>query len=482
MKSLFCASILLSAATAGIASSIASNDSNGQFREGMFLLPELTNAKDSYLVIVVPASGESPINFALPQGSTGLRVTGSALPSGEWSWHFKLSSQNLLEVELVTNRMLELGAADTKEGRFSLAWRPVKGATRYVVSGRTRTADSMNLDGSKWEASCIAVVCTLDEVVTMAIDLKPGSELTWQVTALDKDSIPLRKSEVAHIQMEDTFIRKASSAGFKIQRSDTLSKAMAGLPATFSYLSNQAANATTRATAYQSEFALIYEGSTAVGRFWPRASLEARLTSRGEQKPGDQLKLRVGGYTEIGSRQTGEFVDVVAGLKYETERKTGTKKGLVELSITPVYGPFGRLWPGPPSKGQADVAGNYIKLPWLQVAPLVSFGAEIGKTMEVGNSAERQDTILRLRTTLRLDGEMNALSNMLGTRSATAYVEGTYWRLPREDDVRNYRMARTGLSFGLTEALSFDLAYSVGREAPAFRFSRVGTAGFGLKF
>jgi hypothetical protein len=481
MKKLISAAILLATAITGIASPTASNDPTGQYRDGMFLLPELEGSDDSYLVVVQPTTGE-PKSFALPQGSTGLRVSKSALPSGEWTWYFKRSSQKLPELELVTGKVLDLGAADVKEGRFSLVWRRVEGASRYVVSGKVRTAGSIEAEGSKLEVSCFASVCTNGDVATTAIELKPGSEVTWQVTALDKDSIPLKKSEVAHIQMEDTFIRRASNAGFKVQRSDTLSKTAAGLPAIFSYLSSQAANETSRSTAYQSEFALIYDSPTPWKGLWPRVSLEGRLTSRGEQKPSDQLRFRAGFYSVAALNQSGGFTDVVTGLKYETERKTGTKKGLLELGLTPVYGPLGRSWPGPPSRAQADAAGNYTKLPWVQITPLVSFGAEVGKAMEVGTSAERQNTILRLRTTVRLDGELNALSNMLGTRNATAFVEGTYWRLPREEDVRNYRVGKTGLSFGLTEALSFDLAYTVGREAPAFRFNRFGSAGFGLKF
>lgn len=44
------------------------------------------------------------------------------------------------------------------------------------------------------------------------------------------------------------------------------------------------------------------------------------------------------------------------------------------------------------------------------------------------------------------------------------------------------KRAQGRAEFGLTNNLSFDLAYSVGLEAPMFRFARTGSTGFGLKF
>ena len=58
----------------------------------------------------------------------------------------------------------------------------------------------------------------------------------------------------------------------------------------------------------------------------------------------------------------------------------------------------------------------------------------------------------------------------------------THWHLPREVHERNFHISKSGLSFGLSDVVSFDLSYSVGREAPTFKFTRTGSAGFGLKF
>lgn len=462
----------------------ASNDPAGQFTNGMFLLPELASPKDSYLIIIEPKGGGEPTQMSLPPGITGVRVSVTALPQGEWTWKFKVARQTVPNLSLQTEREVVLTGRDVPEGRYSLAWKPVDGAKRYVITGQSRVKSSPD-DDSPWaklEAACFASVCARGGVGTKAIEVKAGSEVKWTVSAVDEDGIVLAKSEEARVRVENTWVQEASKSGFKLQRSDTLSQATATRPAIVSYLSSQKDAATSRSTAYQTEFALIYESPTERAGFWPRVSLEGKLTSSADQKSGDALRFRAGGYRMLGGRSLGEGTEFVGNFKYETERKSGTKKALVELGFTPIYGWLGRYWPGPPKAGQADAAGNYARLPWLQVAPVVSFGAEVGKTVDVGSSQETKDTLVRLRTTLRLDAEINALSYALGINNVTGYLEGSYWHLPKESAEQNYRAGKTGLSFGLTDYLSFDLAYSVGREAPLFKFSRTGSAGFGLKF
>ena len=479
---------LLAAASCSAGAAPAANDSQtnpkSDYKDGMFSLPDLESPKDSYLIIVEPKDGSDAVQMTLPPGSTGLRVSRDALPKVEWTWKFKVSKQTVPKIEIVTEANRRVALRDLVEGKYSLSWKPVVGAKRYVLSGETKTKTRFagSPEVGKLDASCFASVCARGALATKAIELKAGTEVEWQVSAVDEDGIVLAKGDKAYIRVDDDWVQSAKEGGWKLQRSDTLSKATAQLPATFSYASNQQDGATSRERAYQSEFAVIYEPAEPWGSFQPRVSIEGKLTSSGSQKAKDAFKFRFGGYRMFDGAISGEGAELVSNLKYETERKTGTKKGLIEFGVTPVYGWLGRYWPGPPKKGQADAAGNYTRLPWLQVAPIISLAAEVGKTMEVGTSEETSDTIVRLRATLRLDVELNALASTLGTQSVTAYLEGSHWHLPREDSVRNYRLGKTGLSFGLTDAVSFDLAYTVGREAPDFKFVRTGTAGLGLKF
>lgn len=71
---------------------------------------------------------------------------------------------------------------------------------------------------------------------------------------------------------------------------------------------------------------------------------------------------------------------------------------------------------------------------------------------------------------------------MLGTRDTSGFVEGTYWYLPRETLRKNAHVSRAGLNFTLTEELSLNMTYAVGREPPSFKYSRNANVGFGLKF
>lgn len=482
MKGLLSLGLLLGTTAAWTAPVTSTNDAAAVFDEGMFTLPDLQNPKDVYVLILVPSEGEVS-RITLPPGVTGIRLARGALPTTAWTWRYTVSRNEPPRVTLVTPTAIEVAPSRLVDGRLSLEWQPVEGAKRYVISGVAKgTAPQDSPTGSKFEAACFASVCARGAVATKAIDIKPQSEVKWKVTAFDENEAVLARSEEGTIVASGSWAQAASRSGWKLQRSDTLSKETAQLPASVSYVSTQKEGASSRSTAYQSEFAVIYESPTSWGNFWPRASLEGKLTSTGEQKAGDQLRLRAGGYRLIAARDVGEGTELVANLKYETERKSGTKKGMVEIGLTPMYGWLARYWPGPPKKGLAMPSGNYRTLPAVQLLPVVSFGLELGKTMDTGTSSEKSETIVRFRTNARLDVELNSLADALGTQNVTAFVGGSYWHLPREDEVRNYRLGKAGLSIGLTDAVSFELAYSVGREAPAFKFSRSGTAGFGLKF
>ena len=91
----------------------ATNDPNMVFNDNMFPLPDLTNPKDSYLIIIEPKEGD-PVQMTLPPGSTGLRVSKAALPSGTWTWKYKVSRQDVPGIKVATPRELTLSTIDTQ--------------------------------------------------------------------------------------------------------------------------------------------------------------------------------------------------------------------------------------------------------------------------------------------------------------------------------------------------------------------------------
>jgi hypothetical protein len=462
------------------------NSAGASYSAGTFTLPELDSPKDSYVLLINPKDGSEGLKFALAPGVTGIRLSLKALPEGAWEWSYKLARENSEKLTLLTSPSLQLSPGEVPQtGIVAIAWKPVAHADSYSVSGLaiTPAPDGLNPKETKIEASCDARVCTQKSgIVVSGLDAKPGAEITWRVSAVDEDGVVLAKSQDAHISISRTGVQGAKLMGFSVQRSDALSKLTASQPALLSYQSSSA-EGTSRQSAYQGQFAIIYDSPNEWNGFFQRSSLEARLTSTGDEKEKDTLLFRVGAYKSIFENpSSAEFTEWVTNLKYETERKKGTKKGLVEVGFTPIYGYLGRYVGGRRTSENLGVDGNFLRPPSLQVAPTIGIGAELGKTFEVGESEEKKDSILRLRTSARLDVEFGVLASILGTRNVSGFVEATYWRLPREDARKNYRFGSSGISFGLTDYVSFDVGYGAGRQAPLFKFERAATVGLGLKF
>lgn len=442
------------------------------YSNGSFALPELQSEKDSYLIVIKGPPGTDDIKLELPAGVCAIQVNQRIFPRGAWTWSHRVNLATPPSMALATPEKVHLSPTEVPlSGRYELSWPPVSGAKRYQLSGESRVKDKPTArpEWSKLSGDCSAAVCHRGKLAAMPVELKPGSELKWQISALGEDGVVLAKSAEAHLEVGNTMFQSAKGRGISFQRSDTLSAATATKPATFSYLSAQSEGEENRSTAYQAEFALIYQAPNAAlwGEYFPRVSLEAHLTSRGEDKASDALRFRVGAYRHFYRPNTLEGTELAANFKYETERKSKTKKGLLELGVTPIYGPLGQY---------ADVFS------WLKVAPTVLLAVEAGKAFEVGTSEERKDTVLRFKTNLRLDAELLGVASLFGLRTTTAYLDGSYWHLPREDNTKNFRLGTAGLSFGLNDLVSLDFSYSVGRDAPAFTFERSGSIGLGLKF
>jgi hypothetical protein len=447
----------------------ATNDASASYENGTFLLPELKSEKDSYVILIKPVGPGEPVTVNVPAGTTGVRVSQKLTLPAVWTWEFKLQADQPPALQLVTSPDLKLLPADVPPtGKVLVQWAAVPGAATYTVSGKSLTPQRADLPAKedKVDVTCYATSCSSKGVPTVGLAAAPGSDITWRVSALDSDGVVLAKSAEAHITVEQAWTQKAKLAGWTVQQSDTLAKLTATDPAKLTYTSSTKGSSP-RTSAYQALFAIIYDSPDAWDDFYFRGSIEGQLTSSGDAKPKDAFKFRAGGYKFIW-RNPGkaEGTEWVSNLKYETERKTGTKKAMLEIGLTPIYG----------------LLGKYSGPEGFPVAPTISVGTDLGENIEVGTSEEKKGMVARLRANARLDVELLHLSRTLGFRSISAYVSATAWHLPREDAQRNFRFGATGLSFGLTDYLSFDLAYSAGRQPPLFTFERTGTVGLGVKF
>lgn len=458
----------------------ADNDASATFDGRTFNLPDVSDPKDTYTIVVKSAGKDSELK--LPAGATALRLTPSAIPKSPWSWRYVLTKVQLPAMQVMQpqeGRVTYSQLARYDSGVL-LLWKTVPGSDRYKVTVAVDKATSLS-KLAEWgkESSedmpddAVDTGCGCVHYVRTS---KPGERFRWKATALAADGTPIAETEYRQVAVDEPWSKELSGKGFQLQRSDTLAKDLAGKPALFGYQSNQK-EGSARASAYLAQFAVVWSDKDSQdGKvFYPRVSLEAKLTSSGSDKANDAIRLRAGGYEVVPNWP----LNLTTNLKYDTERKSGTKKGSFELIATPTFAPFARYYPRP-SPETTDAAGNFSSLPWLQVMPTILLGAEAGRTLDVGSSQETTKNLARGRVDLRFDAQLNFLSAALRLPQVNAYAESTYWRLGHQD-ANEFTYSTTGLSFKLTQDVSLDLTYSVGRDAPTFNFTRSGAVSLGLQ-
>ena len=479
------ATIAIVAATYAMAAPTpAENDKTAQFDNGSFNLPDVVNPKDTYTIVIETVDGKT-IKLPLPAGATGMRMNTSALPASAWKWRYILQLSQLPPLDLLQpadGRVTYEQLARYDDGVL-FVWKHDPRADRYkltVVADKQldhtqppewgkETSDELSLE-EYYKAHC--------NCVHYVWSTKPGERLKFKATALAKDGTSISESEFRTVTIDSPWSREFVQRGFKFQRSDTLSKDIAGKPALFGYSSSQKGG-TARTGAYQAEFALIWDGGERKVQdqvFYPRASFEARLTSSGSAKTNDVLRARVGADKLLSDVP----LNLTGNIKYDTEYKTGTKKGSIELMATPTFAPLARYYPRP-SLETTDPSGNYTTRPWIQVMPTLQFGVEGGHTFDVGSSEEKGRSFYRGRVDVRLDAELNFLASLLRLPTVGAYLHSTYWRLAHQD-VDEFTYSRAGASFKFTPETSLELTYTVGHDSPTFTFTRSAGVSLGIQF
>ena len=467
---------------AGAAPVPAANDRSGVFEDGIFRLPALADPKDVYILkIAVPGEKEDR-TITLPAGAIGLVLDSQAVPAGAWSWTFRVQRKVTEPVPLVTPDNVRISTWDLHylDNTWLLEWQKLANASKYRVTvAIDKASDSTKAPewGSDSVIECDAAC--LEEMVGanahQRIALKAGQRYRWSVSALDKDGIVIANSEARVLEVAPSRVVALQDAGWHLQRSDTISAQDAAKPALFSYGANDDGT-NPRTSAYSAQMALLWHGGGILGgSIFPRLSLETRRTSSGEAKANDQTRVRLGGF---GATYHSTWS---AAVKYETARKDDTRKGMLELGITPVawgldvWHPIG---PGPVRDSSGVVVPSSV--PILEIKPLISFAADIGKTFSVGTSKETNDTVKRLRSDLRLDMLWGRVARALGVVYVETYAERTHWRLVGQG--KTYRFDQAGISVGLTPEISLDVAYSRGHEAPTFEYARSTNVGLGVQF
>ena len=478
---LSCALALL-AFNAGATTIIATNNQSGVFTDGLFKLPPLNDPKEFYILTLVSQADNSERVILLPAGAIGIFLGGNAVPAGPWTWKFRAQRMERENIPLVTPDDLRISAWDLHhyDDTWLLEWNKIDRASTYRIGVSMNEETDLSKPATwgkeiRFDCNSRCLTEMRGKTAYQRIGLKAGKRYRWTVAALDNEDLIIGQSEARTFQVDAPSVVAFQKAGWKLQRSDTISARNAADPALFSYVSNRDED-TPRTSAYSAQAALLWRGGvikqTSAS---PSFSLETRLTSSGDAKSNDVTRVRLGA---VGAAYYSTWS---ANLKYETTRKDDTDKGMLELGITPVYGVLDR-WLNIGSPPLRDVTGVIVPSSWpiLQVKPLVSFALDVGRTFSTGSSNETDRNVKRLRSDLRLDMLWASAARALGVVYIASYGEATYWHLLGQR--KNYHLAGAGVSIGITPQISLDFAYLVGEDAPNFNFTRSANVGLGIKF
>lgn len=268
-----------------------------------------------------------------------------------------------------------------------------------------------------------------------------------------------------------------SHSGFTLKRA--LSGPDKGEAAAFSFLRTAGKD-----TVFTADFALSWSPRGSRFEFDPfdlslQTSVEGKLTSD-ESEAEDAWRLRA---SIIGdTSQLGIFDSTYTSLsaKFESDQDLDTQKLTGELLFTPTLRriALGKGWP----PALLDPSGRVKRYPPLQFLWRPFIGLDVGHTVDKGESAETEDTVLRLIGRGRAQILLNFFAQAMGLREASIFVDNTFYFLPLEDkdDTHNFLVA--GLQFQVTKDVTIGLTYKVGEEAPNFEKIETFGATIGIRF
>lgn len=267
-------------------------------------------------------------------------------------------------------------------------------------------------------------------------------------------------------------------AGFTLKRA--LSGPDKGEAAAFSFLSTLGDN-----TVFTADFALSWHptrGSFNVGPFDLSflTSVEGKLTSD-ESEAEDAWRFRaslIGDTSQIGAIDS---TKTSLSLKYESDQDFDTQKLMAEIVFTPTIRKLalGKAWPPAPTDPSSGHAKQY---PPFQFLWRPFLGLDVGHTFDKGQSAETEETILRLQVRGRAQLLLNLVTQALGLHETSIFVDNTFYYLPLEGRNSTHNFLVAGIEFLVTENVSIGLTYKVGEEAPNFEQIKTFGGTIGIRF
>jgi hypothetical protein len=210
-----------------------------------------------------------------------------------------------------------------------------------------------------------------------------------------------------------------------------------------------------------------------------RTSVEGKLTSD-ESEAEDAWRFRaslIGDTSQIGPIDS-TYTSV--SLKYESDQDFDTQKFIAEMVFTPTIRKLalGKAWP----PAELDPSGRVKRYPPFQFLWRPFLGLDVGHTLDKGQSAETEETILRFLVRGRAQLLLNLVAQALGLQETSIFLDNTFYHLPLEgrDDTHNFLVA--GIEFLVTENVGIGLTYKAGEEAPNFEQIKTFGGTIGIRF
>lgn len=297
-------------------------------------------------------------------------------------------------------------------------------------------------------------------------------QLGWTIPAVIEQRLAEEaKQELAKINESKDVLKRLKDSGFHLRRS--IAGADISKPAVFSLLKTAGED-----TVYAADFAFVYDFSKTEEPLkrqlattfadW-QLGVEGRLSS---DESESENALRFQGTLNIYSHNPhlglqGSITSL--SLRYETDQDFDSAKILGEVLWTPIQS----NWFIGEASGDED---SPIRFRWRPF-----FGASLGANLDAADSAEQEDTLLRLSNRVRADLYLESIKRGLGLYDLVLYVDNAVYYLPLEDD-DTHNLFTAGINFQLHKNVSIDITYKNGEAPPLFGEIETFGVSVGIRF
>lgn len=289
--------------------------------------------------------------------------------------------------------------------------------------------------------------------------LRTGQKYYWQVLA---EFVPQGSEEAQLVGARNaphSFQTVAQTFGRLEDLGLTLQRAVAGDDATegaqFGFLKTY-----NKQTVFTADFALIYNKLlklTQRSAYSFQTSVQGSLTSD-ESESEDAFQFRAGLVIDRNlKRNTINHLYTSLAIKHEADQKFRVGKLISENMVTPTFPvlgigvPFGR-------------SSDPIQFRWR---PFFYF--DVGRNFKRGDSAEVEETVLRLTPRVRTTLALNFLRRALNLNDSFIFADNFFYFLPLEKSKTRHNMFTSGFVLQVTKDFGFGITYKSGEAAPKFK-------------